>query len=294
VGLTTLLQQPEWEQRLCHSRLRIGCDNQGTIANMSKLQASSWSELECVFRTATLLWRYDVQPDWVWLPRATAEVQLVDELSKQADPHDFNLHSLVFKNLCCRQLPLAQQKRLHCELWGSPTVDLFASAAFHHCDVFVSRFHTPGAAAVDAYSLSWAPANLAALCLAAGSPSSSPHPNTTTIPPLLDHYHQACTHQPQSGTRKVQNRTAHPPVQPVGHDFVQHLMQRCIGTARSGGNSWSTEDETAHYPLHWAEPYVNRLRRSFVGNHSTTQHHSQGNGQRAKDTAVAPFLTNRS
>ncbi|KAL4437098.1 hypothetical protein ABPG75_004237 [Micractinium tetrahymenae] len=137
-----------------HSMRQPGC-----LQILGSLSAHSWPDVQEAFRT----WEHDVQPDWMWLPRENPEVQLADALSKEGDPHDWQLSQAAFQQLCSQLLPAGERCALGTAAWGQPTVDLFASAASHQADVFVSRYPSPGAAAADAFSLSWTADGLAAL-----------------------------------------------------------------------------------------------------------------------------------
>jgi PAS domain-containing protein len=79
----------------------------------------------------------------VWIPRG--ENLLADQLSKYFDGDDWQLNPRYFSILST--------------LWGTHTVDRFASHLNRLCERFNSRFYCPGTEAVDAFSQDWAGEN---------------------------------------------------------------------------------------------------------------------------------------
>lgn len=127
---------------LQHHRLRIICDNTGTVSNFKTMNASSTQQLTDVRVVYELALRYDIELEFVWKPRSTPAVQHADRLSKIEDPHDFYLNDHVFQALC--------------RAWGTPSVDAFASAGDgHKCPRYFALYEGPGCTEVDAYAQSW-------------------------------------------------------------------------------------------------------------------------------------------
>jgi hypothetical protein len=156
-----LEQRQDLMQRLQHTRLRIICDSLGTTQVMDSLGGSSWEQLADVKAVWAWLLRHDIQPIFVWQPRDSPEVQLADELSKRADAHDCSLQQAAYDSLCSRELPLLQQRLLNTVTWGSPTVDLFASAGAHKCGRYFTPYLSGGAAGTDAFTADWGQEQLA-------------------------------------------------------------------------------------------------------------------------------------
>lgn len=127
---------------LQHKRVKIICDNAGTVSNYKSMNGSSEQQLADVRRVYELAFQHDIDLEFVWQPRESQEVQHADRLSKLIDPHDFHLASSAFDSLCQR--------------WGCPTVDAFASGGDgHKCARFFALYSAPGCIGCDAFLQPW-------------------------------------------------------------------------------------------------------------------------------------------
>jgi len=153
----------QFSKSLMHSYLRIHIrnDNQGAVSNFQKMKAGSLELLSPVHNFYNLCMEHDVQATFEWLPRTTAEIQAVDGLSKLTDTTDFYIPKKILYEIVKRDFPLNNSLAVHAaqqlqrSSWGSPTVDVLASASNKKAPIFFSKGHDVGAAAVDGYSQPW-------------------------------------------------------------------------------------------------------------------------------------------
>lgn len=112
-------------------------DNQAAVAILRK--GSMKRELqEVALGVESIRIETSSEFEFRWLPRE--ENEEADELSRERDWGDWGIKQELFE--------IAQNR------WGHFTVDLFADEHSAKCKRFVSRFLSPGAAAVDAFSQS--------------------------------------------------------------------------------------------------------------------------------------------
>ena len=143
-----------------HSRLRIHVrnDNQGAVSNFQKMKAGSLELLRPVHNFYELCMQHDVQPTFEWLPRETAAIQAVDDLSKRFDTADVRITRRTFRMIVYhafpRDQPLANSAAefLKRSSWGFPTVDVLAAASNAQAPTFFSKGYDSGAAAVDGFA----------------------------------------------------------------------------------------------------------------------------------------------
>ena len=93
-------------------------DNPGSISCLCKTRGQVGT-LDIVKQSYELAAVHDVDLEFIWKPRTTAELQPADMLSRTVDTTDFALHNKLFERLC--------------KEWGFPTAHVFAGQAqkFH-------------------------------------------------------------------------------------------------------------------------------------------------------------------
>ena len=93
-----------------------------------------------LYQTAT---QHDVHLEFIWQPRASAEISYADTLSRIIDTSDFALSHKEFYKLC--------------KQWGFPTGDVYAGAAkdFHKAAKYFTMAYTPKTWGVDALLQDW-------------------------------------------------------------------------------------------------------------------------------------------
>ena len=140
---------------LRHTICRLINDNQGCIQVYQSMGGSS----PIVFKTVRELWELafenDIELQFEWRRRTDPAIQVADELSKKEDGTDFRLTTAAFKFICQQPLALAVQQHLQREIWGYPTLDVFAAEENSKVTLFLSKYLCPRSAGVDGFTLPW-------------------------------------------------------------------------------------------------------------------------------------------
>jgi hypothetical protein len=114
------------------------CDNQGAVYDLCR-GGSRVAEIHdlCV-QIFEFCRNADIRVLWTWVPREQKDARWADALSKVFDKDDWMLHRGAFHV---------------CEyVWGSHTIDRFASDRNHLCELFNSYYWCPGTAGVDTFA----------------------------------------------------------------------------------------------------------------------------------------------
>ncbi len=119
--------------------VRLHEDNTAVVSVLTHLTSRSPSLMHELRRLWYTLEAHDIRlaPTWI----ATAQNRLADAASRLAFPCDYVVSDAVWRQAC--------------SLWGTPTVDAFASPATAKSAHFWSRALCAGSAGVDAFAQQW-------------------------------------------------------------------------------------------------------------------------------------------
>ena len=91
--------------------------------------------------------RHDVHVDFVWQPRTHKWLQYADVLSKIPDSSEFYMRHRQFVMVCLLHY--------HGDIWGWPTLDVFAGSAKgqHHAQRYYTLYYAPGSYGINGISI---------------------------------------------------------------------------------------------------------------------------------------------
>ena len=138
--MQTIIQQRSFE--VAGSTLVYTGDNMGSIDCLRKTQGKD-AILDAVRELYQTAAQHDVHLEFLWQPRASAEIDLADSLSRTIDTSDYALSHKEFHKLC--------------KQWDFPMGDVYAGAAkdFHKASRYFTMAYTPRTLGVNALLQDW-------------------------------------------------------------------------------------------------------------------------------------------